>query len=170
MTTPFHRDPLLAPERLAEIAELDLIREERDEVLAEIATRAAELLDLPIAMVSVVLDGAQMVAAHHGPLGWVAEVGGHPAEWSFCANTVRTGEPFVVEDATNHPVTRDNPLVRLEGAGCYAGIPLVTSRGQTVGSLCVVGTAPRAFGEDELEQLAALAARVVERMESRRSL
>lgn len=168
MTEARREDRLYDPHRLAEIAELDLLRPEGDEVLDEIVARAAELLNSPMAMVSVVLDEAQLVAAHHGPLGWVAEAGGHPAEWSFCANTIRTGQPFVVEDATVHPDTRDNPLVTVDGAGSYAGIPLVTSRGQPVGSLCVIGAVPRRFSPEDLEELQRLAEQVMQRLEERR--
>jgi GAF domain-containing protein len=166
--TSANPDRLHDPDRLAEIVALDLLAVEGDEVLEEIVARAAELLNSPMAMVSVVLDEAQLVAAHHGPLGWVAEAGGHPAEWSFCANTIRSGQPFVVEDAATHPLTRDNPLVTIDGARSYAGIPLLTSRGQPVGSLCVIGAVPRAFSAEELAELQRLAERVMERLEARR--
>ena len=63
-----------------------------------------------------------------------------------------------------------NPMVTEEGVRCYAGIPLVTSRGHTLGTLCVIGTEARTFPEDEMEALRALARRAVERIEERRAL
>lgn len=161
-------DPVRDPERLEEIAALRLASPETDAILQQAVDEAAARLRLPIGLVSIVLDEAQFFAAHTGLEGWIAEARGTPIEWSFCANAVRSGEPFVVEDAATHPAVKDIPLVRLDGIRCYAGIPLVTSRGHTVGTLCVIGYEARSFGEEEMEALRALAARAVERIEARR--
>jgi GAF domain-containing protein len=119
-------------------------------------------------MVTVVLDQAQFFAAHHGLDGWMAEARGTPVEWSFCALAVASGEPFVVEDATTHPLTRDNPLVANEGIRCYAGIPLVSSRGYALGTLCVIGKESRSFSDADLDVLRELAEKAVWRIEERR--
>ena len=156
------------PERLAEIAALDLVSASADAILQETAAEAAARLGLPISLVTVVLDEAQYFAAHHGLEGWLAEARGTPVEWSFCAHAVRCGAPFVVEDATRHPLVRENPLVTEDGIRCYAGIPLVTSRGHVLGTLCVVGKEARTFTEDEMAALRELAAKAVARIESRR--
>jgi len=155
-------------ERLAEIAELELLSDEVGAILDDVVREASERLDLPIAMVNIVLDDAQFFAAHHGLSGWLSEVGGTPIEWSFCANAVRSGEPFVVDDATTHPLVKDIPLVEHDGIRCYAGIPLITSRGFPVGTLCVIGPAEHRFGEDDLSTLRELADEAMRRIEARR--
>lgn len=154
--------------RLREIVELDLLSPEVDDILQATVVEAAERLGLPQAMVTVVLDQAQFFAAHHGLDGWMAEARGTPVEWSFCALAVASGEPFVVEDATTHPLTRDNPLVAHEGIRCYAGIPLVSSRGHALGTVCVIGKEPRAFSDADLEVLRGLSGQAVRRIEERR--
>jgi GAF domain-containing protein len=154
--------------RLREIVELGLLSPEADPILQETAEEAARRLKLPKALVTVVLDQAQFFAAHVGVGGWMAETNGTPVEWSFCAHAVANREPFVVEDATTHPVTRENPMVTVEDVRCYAGIPLISSRGYALGTLCVIGTEPRAFREDELGVLRELAAKAVTRIEARR--
>lgn len=161
-------DVVRDPARLAEIGALGLTGPEVDEVLQETADEAAAALDLPTGLVSIVLGEAQYFAAHHGLGGWLKEARGTPIEWSFCANAVRSGEPFVVEDAAAHPATKDNPLVHLDNVRCYAGIPLVTSTGHTLGTLCVIGNAPRSFAEEELDLLRALARKAMARIEERR--
>lgn len=153
--------------RLEAIADLGLKNPGPDPVLQELADEAACRLNLPTGLVTIVLDSAQVFAAQHGLTGWIAEAGGVPVEWSFCANSVKTGEPLVIEDAAIHPLVRDNPLVMHEGIRCYAGIPLVTRDGEVLGNLCVVGTEARAFSEDDLEILRGLARRALERIESR---
>lgn len=154
--------------RLREIVELDLLSSEVDDILQATAEEAADRLGLPQALVTVVLDQAQFFAALHGIDGWLAEARGTPVEWSFCAIAVATGEPFVVEDATTHPLTRDNPMVEYEGVRCYAGIPLVSSRGYPLGTLCVIGKVQHTFSDADLETLRGLAEKAVRRIEERR--
>ena len=164
-----HSDPLYEMERLEEIAELGLLQDDVDPILQEIATRAAGAVGLPVSLVSVVLDEALHVASSHGIDGlWLGETRGHPVEWSFCATSVRTREPFVVESATTHDYHRTNPLVTEDGVRCYAGVPLISSRGFVLGNLCVVGLEARSFTEQEIDSLRALAREAVARIESRR--
>lgn len=160
-------DPVRDPARLAELARLGLADGRRDEVLEELVEEAARDLGLPMAFVSIVLDEAQIYAARRGLGGWIAEAGGVPVEWSFCAHTVRSGETLVVEDAERHPLVRDNPLVKMDGIRCYAGVPLRSARGIPVGTLCVAGNDPRSFDDGDLDRLRALARRVEERLEAR---
>lgn len=165
---PKASDPIRNVSRLQEIFDLDLVSARHDEALQEFLTEATESLDLPTALVSIVLDEAQYFAAHVGLDGWVAESRGTPVEWSFCTNVVIERRPFVVEDATQHPKTRDNPMVEHEDVRSYAGVPLETSKGEIVGSFCVIGTEPRKFDDNELAYLHALAAKAMHRIESRR--
>jgi GAF domain-containing protein len=162
------RDVVRDPERLAEIAALGLTSAEVDGVLQETVEEAAAALRLPIGLVTIVLDEAQFFAAHHGLTGWMAQSRGTPVEWSFCANAVRSGEPFVVEDAKTHPLVKHMPIVPLDNVRCYAGIPLVTSTGHRLGTLCVIGHEPRTFTEEELDVLRGLAKKAVDRIEARR--
>lgn len=163
-------DPLYDAERLAEIAELGLLSGDADLILDDVAKRAASLLALPVSLVSVVLDEALHVAAAHGIEGlWLGETRGHPVEWSFCATSVRTRDAFVVENASLHPDHVANPLVTQDGVRCYAGVPLISSRGFVLGNLCVVGMEERTFSAAEMSSLRELAAEAVQRIERRRS-
>lgn len=161
-------DVLRDPARLAEIAALGLTAPEVDAVLQQTVDEAAAALNLPTALVSIVMGEAQYFAAHHGLTGWMKEARGTPVEWSFCANAVRSGEPFVVEDATAHPLVKDIPLVHLDDVRCYAGIPLVTPTGHALGTLCVIGHKPRSFTEQDLSVLRTLAKKAIDRIETRR--
>jgi GAF domain-containing protein len=122
-----------------------------------------------VSLVSVVLDEALHVAASHGTAGlWLDDTRGHPIEWSFCATSVGTRDAFVVENAAVHPVHASNPLVTQDGVRCYAGVPLISSRGFVLGNLCVVGMEERTFDEQEMTALRGLAREAVARIEARR--
>jgi GAF domain-containing protein len=173
MTTPFRGAPVAAQTlddtaRLREIADLRLNDSDVDEIFSEITGEAAAYFGLPVALVSIVLDQAQYFLGSHGLDGWMATTRGTPAEWSFCQHVVRNRAPFVVDDAQNHPLMQDSPLVRMEGIRCYAGVPLVTSTGHVIGSFCVQGPEARSFTEDDLAQLQRYAEQVMTRIEQRR--
>lgn len=163
-------DPLHDAERLQEISDLELLSPDVDPILQDVAARAAARLGLPVSLVSVVLDEALHVAGYYGIDGlWLAETRGHPVEWSFCATSVRTRDAFVVENAPAHPEHHANPLVTQDGVRCYAGVPLISSRGFVLGNLCVVGLEERSFSMEEIAVLRSLAAEAVRRIEERRS-
>jgi GAF domain-containing protein len=163
-------DPLYDEARLQEIADLDLLSPDVDPILKDLAGKAAERLGLPVSLISVVLDEALHVAAFQGPPGlWLEETRGHPVEWSFCATSVRTREPFVVPNAPAHPDHGTNPLVTQDGVRCYAGVPLISRRGHVLGNLCVVGLEEREFSAEDVAILHTLAAEAVRRIELRRT-
>ena len=161
-------DPLKDLERLREIADLGLDSPEVDAILDGIAREAAEELDLPTGVVSIVLDEAQYFKAMFGVDGWIGAARGTPVEWSFCRNVVIQEREFVVENALENEIMKDSPLVQNEGIRCYAGIPLVTSLGHVIGSFCVQGREERSFTEEDLQLLRGFADRAMERIESRR--
>ncbi len=161
------RNPISEEERarLAEIARLGLTRAAEDPVFKAFVEQAARELGLPIGLISVVLDDTQFFFAQVGLSGWLDHSRGTPREWAFCEHAVRSRQPFVVYDAPNDARVRNNPLVREDGIVAYAGAPLITERGQAVGTLCVIGTEPRTFEAHELERLQELGRHVVAHLE-----
>ena len=94
---------------------------------------------------------------------------------SFCVHNVKEEGPMVVEDARNDERFADNPVVTGEasitesgeGVRFYAGVPLTTSDGYRIGSICVLDTEPRVPDQDHIRQLADLAAIAVDELELR---
>lgn len=154
--------------RLREIAALRLTEPDVGRILEDICREASKTLGLPMGFVSVVLDEAQHFAAQHGLGGWLGEAGGTPVEWSFCQYSVAAKQGFVVEDAARHMLVQDSPLVTQDGVRCYAGMPLVTTRGFAVGTLCVAGPDTHVFTEADLQTLRRYASEAVRRIETRR--
>jgi hypothetical protein len=68
---------------------------------------------------------------------------------------VASGEPFIVEDARDHPLVRDSRAVA-NGVVAYAGVPLEAD-GEAIGALCVIDSRPRRWSEEELGILRTLA-------------
>ena len=152
-------------ERLSAIAELGLTDERHRKSLQELVERASAHLGLPLAAVSIVLDEAQYFVAHRGMPEWIEDADGTPIEWAFCKFAVEDDAELVIEDATADDRTKLNPLVQEGGIRCYLGMPLYSSAGQTLGTLCVIGTAARSFSDEDKVYLRNLAREVVERIE-----
>lgn len=165
---PSTQEILYDRERLQEILDLDLASGDVRTILDDLTRAAAQRFHLPVGLVSIVLGEAQHFASQYGLEGtWLGETQGTPIEWSFCRYSVERRQPFVVENAAEDPRFSDNPLVCFEGLRCYAGMPLITSRGLVLGALCVIGFQSREINEAELADLRALADEAVRRLEER---
>lgn len=155
-------------ERLQEIVDLGMASKHQHPALEELLDTARHTLQLPIGLVSIVLDGAQFFAVQQGLSGWLEKAGGTPVEWSFCTNVVVDEKPFIVTDAQTDERVKDNPLVTQEGIRSYAGVPLKTSKGVVLGSFCVIGSEAREFKEEDVRLLRELAAKAIRAIEQSR--
>ena len=85
---------------------------------------AAEVLNAPVALVSLIDEDRQFLKSCIGVEEPWASRRETPLSHSFCQHTVAQGEPLVVDDAREHPVLKANPAVAAEmGAVAYAGVP-----------------------------------------------
>lgn len=146
-------DPVKSPDRLQEIARLHLHEYGNDAQLNKFVLKASREFHLPVCFVSVVLDDALKCLASCGFAGWIRETQSIPLEWTFCSTSVRTGTPFIVEDAASHSLVKDNPLVVIEGFRSYAGVPVISKNGYVLGNFCVFGTKERLFTQREIDKL-----------------
>ena len=87
----------------------------------------------------------------------------------FCAHALSTsGETLVVGDAHLDSRFKDNPLVTDDpNIRFYAGAPLTTRDGYTLGTLCVIDTKPRVLSPDQLNMLKFMAGQVIFMIEER---
>ena len=107
--------------------------------MADIADFAAELLGAPLATVTVMDDQYQHFLSAHG-----VDLPGSPRDLSFCNHFMTETGVSVVPNAAADPRFADNPYVTGDFAlRFYAGAPLVTPDGETLGSVCVYDTAAR---------------------------
>jgi hypothetical protein len=158
---------LRRPARLAEVARLGLDRPAEDAPLAAALAEAAAALGVPTVITCAVLDDAQVLHAGHGVSGRTTQAAEVPIEWGICRRVVTVAGAVVVEDATASALTRATPFVVEDGARCYAGVPLVSYRGEVVGSVCALGPAARDFSDTDLARLRQVARAVVARLEAR---
>jgi len=139
-------------DRLAALRELLLLDTPPEERYDRLARFAAEQLDMPIALLTLVDGQRQWFKSRIG-----LEAAQTPRDISFCGHAIMKPELFIIEDASADPRFADNPLVT--GAPhirFYAGAPLSAPSGHHIGTLCVIDTVPRKLGAVELSILDAL--------------
>jgi GAF domain-containing protein len=130
---------------------------EPDEAFDRFASLVKRLLDVPVALVSLVDDERQFFPGQVGlaePWDTKRET---PLSHSFCQHVVMEGEAKVFPDARIYAQVRDNLAIPELGVVAYAGMPLTDGDGRTLGSLCAIDTRPRAWTKAELEILRDLA-------------
>ncbi len=142
--------------RMAALRSTDLLFTPSEERFDRITRLASRLLGTPIALVSLVADKCQWFKSAQG-----LDATETPREVSFCGHAILGEQTLVVENAAHDPRFADNPLVTGEpNIRFYAGHPLHTADGSSVGTLCVIDRNPRKFTQEQLEVLRDLAALV----------
>ncbi|WP_434771765.1 diguanylate cyclase domain-containing protein [Pseudomonas entomophila] len=144
--------------RVAFVRSLDLLDTPAEETFDRFTRVLAELLHVPIALVSLVDAQRQWFKSKVG-----LDVCETSRDVAFCAHALHVEDALVVEDARADVRFQANPLV--VGAPYfrfYAGIPLRSSEGFVVGTLCAIDTRPRSLDASALAAMKDLA-RGVER-------
>ena len=154
-----------APDRLAELQRVKLLDTPPEEPYDRLARLAAKLLQAPVALVSLVDEHRQFFKSCFGldePWNSAREA---PLSHSFCQHALEANKPLVIENARAYPLVRDNAAIRDLRVVAYAGVPLTTARGQSLGTLCVIDHKPRAWTRDQIDTLVDLAASVMTEIE-----
>lgn len=139
-------------DRLTALRELLLLDTPPEERYDRLARFAAEQLNVPIALLTLVDGQRQWFKSRIG-----LEVAETARDISFCGHAIMKSELFVIEDASVDPRFFDNPLVTgAPNIRFYAGAPLQDIRGHNIGTLCVIDTKPRKLDQVELAILDAL--------------
>lgn len=135
--------------RLRELSRLQIMDTAPERNFDELVDLVGRVLDVPIALVSLVDENRQWFKARLG-----LEAQETAREVSFCGHVVASGETLIVEDTLDDPRFFDNPLVSGEPQiRFYAGVPLHGADGSVLGTLCAIDTKPRSISPSDLKYL-----------------
>ncbi|MCA3695370.1 ATP-binding protein [Aquidulcibacter sp.] len=152
-------------QRLAELVDFAVLGTLPDPSLDAIVALASSIMDVPIALVSLVDAERQWFKARVGLDACETD-----RESAFCAHAILEDEPLIVanvfEDArfANNPLVLGDPNIR-----AYFGFPLIVGPDLRLGTLCAIDTKVRGITDQQLEQMKALAKIVVSQLEITRS-
>lgn len=145
--------PLNETERLASLRKLNVLDTPIEERYERLTRMACRTLGVPIAAFTLVDDKRQ----------WFKSIQGLNStetakELSFCAHVVAGNDVLLVPDATQDQRFFDNPLVTGNpNISFYAGCPVRSPDGQTIGALCAIDNRPRKLDPEQIQALRDLA-------------
>jgi len=149
-------------ENLLDYAVLDTPAEDAFDGLTKLA---AHICEAPIALLTLIDKDRQWFKSKYN-----FTVPETPRDVSFCAHAIlQPNDILVVADTLNDERFAQNPFVT--GAPYvrfYAGAPLVNPDGCALGTLCVIGHAPRALSVEHQSALRVLSQHVMTELELRR--
>jgi signal transduction histidine kinase len=153
--------------RLHSLRSLCLLDTPADPSFDRLAELAVAILKVPVALVTLVDADRQFFKSQVGlPDPWMT-TRQTPLTHSFCQHVVAHAKPLVIEDARTHPLVYDNLAIIDLNVIAYAGIPLTTPDGHTIGSFCLIDHKPRQWTDYEIDVLTKLAESVMTEVELR---
>ena len=148
-------------ERMKAVHRYDILDSPPDGAFDRITALVARRFAVPIAIISVVDEDRIWFKSHHGLP--VQQIDREPG---LCASAILDGAPYLIEDARIDPRSLANPLVAGDfGLRFYAAVPLTTSDGHKLGTLCILDKEPRTLTTDEVEDLKDFATIVMDQLE-----
>jgi len=150
--------------RLQALQSYELLDAPPDPRLDELVALCGQLLQAPIALLSLVDAERLVFKVHHG-----IEAVETRREGSPCAAAILEDRLFVVEDAAAdhrfaaHPLVAGPPHIRF-----CAAMPLITPRRAALGTLCIADVRPRSLTAVQAEALRVLSAQLMNLLEDRR--
>ncbi len=155
-------------DRLAALDRYGILDTPPEQGYDDIVQLASQICRTPVALVSLVAADRQWFKAQIG-----APANETDLDSSICRHGLQQPGLLTIPDLTADARTRDNPLVTGEPhIRFYAGAPLRTPEGLTLGMLCVIDLQPRAEGltSEQGDALEALARQTMTQLELRRAL
>ncbi len=157
-------EPKQEAARLEALRQYNILDTPSEQAYDDFTLLASYICQVPIALISLVDAERQWFKSKIG-----LEVNQTARNISFCGHTILSKQTLVVEDTLHDERFFDNPLVTsAPGIRFYAGAPLITPAGHTLGSLCVIDRKPRDLSDSQKTALEALARQVVTQLELRR--
>ncbi|HSA03193.1 MAG TPA: PAS domain-containing protein, partial [Candidatus Paceibacterota bacterium] len=148
-------------ERLAALHEYAILDTQEDPAFDDLVRLATQICGVGYGALNFLDDGRVWLKAKVGLT--VSEV---PRKESFCDITLAQRDFFEVSDMRKDTRFQGNPLVVNEPKlRFYAGVPLVTSAGHALGTLCVCDPEPRTLRPEQKEVLILLARQVMNHLE-----
>lgn len=126
----------------------------REERFDRITRTVRRLLNVPIALISIVEEDVQWFRSVQG-----LTIDQTARDVSFCGHAIASGQLLLVPDTHRDPRFRDNPLVTGEPfIRAYLGVPLQIAPGVRAGTLCALSPREHSFRHADVEGLIDLAA------------
>ena len=154
-------------ERLEDLFDYKILDTPPEKELEELAEIASTICDTPISLISLIDEKRQWFKVNLG-----LDASATPRKDAFCQHALNMPkEVLVVDDPLNDERFKDNPFVLgYPHIRFYAGAPLVTPKGNVLGTLCVIDNKPHDISDKQKNSLKLLAKRAMHYLHARKLL
>ncbi|MUG97497.1 GAF domain-containing protein [Scytonema sp. UIC 10036] len=126
---------------------------------------AAQICQTPVALITFVDDNRQWFKSKFG-----VSLTESPLNSGFCPFVVQKGDELIIPDTLVNKKFAKNPVVVLPPhVRFYAGMPLITKEGYTLGTICVLDFIPRKLTQLQIQTLQTLSRQIVRLLERKRN-
>ncbi len=142
-------------QRIQKLEFLGLLESGSVPIFEEATQTAAHFLNMPICILGI-LDRDRLCLksavglSRIGLMNSIASSRQLPLQEAFCSQVIVDQRILMIADAVANPAFAQMQLVQRYGIRSYLGVPLFTTDGQCIGTLAVMGLAPRTFSEQEI--------------------
>lgn len=129
----------------------------------QLAFIASIICDTPVALVSFIDSERQWFKAAVG-----IDIKEIPRKTSMCIKTLEQDNVIVISDMTKNPDYSDNYYVVEKKFVFYAGVPLISCSGHSIGTLCVLDWKPHTLTSEQVSTLKIIAQQIIDQSEMRK--
>ena len=158
--------PVNEQERLKALRAYEVLDSIPEKDYDDITLLASEICQTSISLITLVDSDRQWFKSKQG-----LDVAQTEREYAFCAHAINAPrEILIVPDSRKDARFAGNPLVTGDPHVIfYTGVPLLSSSGHALGTLCVIDQQPKTLSEKQVLALTALANQVVKLLELRKA-
>lgn len=161
-----HKVPLPVNEnqRLQDLYGYDILDTQAEPDFDALVELASQVCKCPISLITLLDKERQWFKAKIG-----MKSSGTPRDAAFCSYAIMQDDVMVVEDATKDDRFSNNPNVTGEpNIRFYAGAPILSPTGHTLGTICIIDKIPRTLSQDDHRALVLLSNQATRLLEIRK--
>lgn len=161
-----HPIPKNEKARLENLASYGILDSEPEAGYDDITKLVTYISNMPISTLAFIDENRKW---HKSKIGLKKEF--VPRSFSICSHTIMNDKTLIINDTKEHECIKNVGMVaNPPHIRFYAGVPLISSEGFAIGTLCALDTKPNSLNDKQIDGLEILGRSVVCLLEARRNV
>ena len=159
--------PTAEEDRVSEVEALAVMGTDQKQSYYDYVSLAAELANCRLSVINIIDSSTQWSLCGFGlPEEVFQTIRSVPREMTICQYALLSHKPTIIEDLKKDTLFNDHPMVTNEpNIRFYAGFPLISKRGNVMGTLCLIDYEPQHVEAGLLGVFDKLARRIAHQLE-----
>jgi signal transduction histidine kinase len=123
---------------------------ESDPVYNNLTALIAKIIDVRFVLVTIINNGKLSIKSSFG----IDDAMASDLPFSICQKVITSESPIILEDNTKEPLFASNAFLNGDlKVKFYAGVPIKTTQGDTIGALTILDCKPRVLDQSQIDTL-----------------